>query len=287
MSSAVEARAYYARRRRLSLADPAARLFRTNTFIDNIVTAQFSSLVLPVTFAIDFKITGTAPNGCLFEVGDATTGAILWVDSNLGTMGFAAGDGTGAANNGTSGTVPLNHLGASAAVVSAGGVNYAVGDLITLTGGTFSQAVILRVETLAGSAVATVSIINHGAYSKAPANPVAQGSTTGVGTGATFTMTFVLTGGGLRKVVCAANPGDGTIRAWVNGSLKIAAIAAGGSFPNGWSDALNGWVGAVSGTANDRAPAGARANVSDLSIIGPLSAYTRQRPRQYYTGRLA
>lgn len=76
----------------------------------------------------------------------------------------------------------------SAAVVAAGGSGYAVGNTITLTNG-----VILTVATLTVSAVATVTITNAGlvAGGSEPVNPVAQVSTNGAGTGATFTLTWV------------------------------------------------------------------------------------------------
>lgn len=90
------------------------------------------------------------------------------------------------------------------ATVSAGGTGYAVGDTITLADGAAGIAPIgaparLLVLTLAGSAVATVSVVNQvlgaspsqgGSYFARQTNPVAQGSTTGSGTGATFTLTY-------------------------------------------------------------------------------------------------
>lgn len=75
--------------------------------------------------------------------------------------------------------------GCTAAVVSAGGTGYAVGDTITLTNGT-----VLTVATISGSAVATVTVTTPGLYT-ATTNPVAQASTSGSGTGATFTLTSV------------------------------------------------------------------------------------------------
>lgn len=102
------------------------------------------------------------------------------------------------------------------AAVSAGGSGYAIGDLITLTPGAYSPSnlptatppigcpAVLKVATLGGgNAVATVTIVNSfqqaqpendepvaGSYFLKPTNPVAQGTTTGSGTGATFTLTF-------------------------------------------------------------------------------------------------
>ena len=92
----------------------------------------------------------------------------------------------------------------TAAAISAGGTNYAVGDIITLVTGLNTSPPIgapvqLKVATLSGSAIATVTVVNQvpgtdevigGSYFAAQTNPVAQGSTTGSGSGATFNLTF-------------------------------------------------------------------------------------------------
>jgi hypothetical protein len=76
----------------------------------------------------------------------------------------------------------------SAAVKVAGGSGYAVNDTITLANG-----VVLTVATIATGAVATVTISNAGSVntSSIPANPAAQVSTSGAGTGATFNLTWI------------------------------------------------------------------------------------------------
>jgi uncharacterized protein len=74
--------------------------------------------------------------------------------------------------------------------VAAGGANYAVNDLVNLPNG-----VVLKVATLSGSAIASVTVQNAGivtAGQTVPTNPVAQQSTSGSGTGATFTLTWGL-----------------------------------------------------------------------------------------------
>ena len=92
----------------------------------------------------------------------------------------------------------------TAAAVSAGGTGYAVGDIITLIAGVNTSPPIgapvqLKVATLSVSAVATVTVVNQipgtdevvgGSYFQPQTNPVAQGSTSGAGTGATFNLTF-------------------------------------------------------------------------------------------------
>jgi hypothetical protein len=84
------------------------------------------------------------------------------------------------------GTVGMSAL---TTALASGGTGYAIGDTITLTGGTFTQAIVLTVATLSGSAVATFTTNNAGTYSVLPTNPVAQGSTSGGGSGATFNIT--------------------------------------------------------------------------------------------------
>lgn len=74
----------------------------------------------------------------------------------------------------------------TAPAVAAGGTLYAVADQITLQNG-----LVVQVATLSGSAVATVTIVNGGSFTtnNVSAGGLTQVSTTGAGTGATFTMT--------------------------------------------------------------------------------------------------
>lgn len=92
----------------------------------------------------------------------------------------------------------------TAAAVVAGGTGYAVGDIITLPLGPTTDAPIgapvqLRVETAPAGVVATVSVVNviigeatplGGSYFSPQTGTIAQDTTTGSGTGATFTLTF-------------------------------------------------------------------------------------------------
>ncbi len=87
------------------------------------------------------------------------------------------------------------------AVTNAGGTNYVVGDTITL-----SHGVTLQVLTIsAGGVVTSIAIINPGSISAGatPANPVAQVSTSGIGTGANFNLTW-----GISRID-TVNPGSG------------------------------------------------------------------------------
>jgi len=93
-------------------------------------------------------------------------------------------------------------LGAVSATVDDVGSGYAVGDEITLTGGTNTAAVVLRVTGETAGAVDTVEVVTAGLYTVIPGNSVAQGSSTGGGTGASFVVVWgvqavTITGAGL------------------------------------------------------------------------------------------
>lgn len=92
----------------------------------------------------------------------------------------------------------------TAATVVSGGTNYAVGDIITLPRGPITSPPIgapvqLRVATAPAGVVATVTVVNAiigsatplgGSYFAPQTGTIAQDTTTGSGTGATFTLTF-------------------------------------------------------------------------------------------------
>lgn len=92
----------------------------------------------------------------------------------------------------------------TAAAVAAGGSGYAVGDLITLAPGLSTNApigapAVLLVTAAPAGVISAVSVVSQvidatapplgGSYFGIQTNPVAQGSTTGLGTGATFNLT--------------------------------------------------------------------------------------------------
>lgn len=90
------------------------------------------------------------------------------------------------------------------ATVAAGGTGHAVGDIITLASGAVSSNPIgaparLLVLTAPAGVIGTVSVVAQvlgsspaqgGSYFARQTNPVAQGSTSGSGSGATFTLTY-------------------------------------------------------------------------------------------------
>ena len=105
-------------------------------------------------------------------------------DKATATFGFIGTD--------TDTPTTLRKVGATAVVVAGGGSGYAVNDTITLTGGTNTVDTVLTVtaETAGVIDAGGVSITTAGTYTVVPSNPVSQGSSSGGGTGATFTMTY-------------------------------------------------------------------------------------------------
>lgn len=94
--------------------------------------------------------------------------------------------------NGVNGWIyaPSSTFNAATSNAAVGGSNYAIGDTVTVAGGTYLSPAVLQVLTLSGSAIATVSVQIAGQYSVVPINPVAQATTSGAGSGATFNLTF-------------------------------------------------------------------------------------------------
>lgn len=74
--------------------------------------------------------------------------------------------------------------------VGAGGSGYAVGDVTTLAGGTFTTAATVSVVAVNAGAVTAVKISNEGVYSVAAPSTASQASTTGAGTGLTIITAF-------------------------------------------------------------------------------------------------
>lgn len=109
--------------------------------------------------------------------------------------------------------------------IAAGGTGYVTGDTVTLTGGTFTTATVLTITAVAGAVTAAV-ITTPGRYTVAPGSPVAQGSTSGVGTGATFTMTYALAATFLVGHLIFVS---GMVQAANNGLKRVTALTGSGT----------------------------------------------------------
>ncbi len=93
------------------------------------------------------------------------------------------------------------------AAVAAGGTGYTVGDILTVSGGTFGHAATLRVLTAPAGVVGTVEVVDPGDYSAAPSNPA---STTG-GTGTSCTVNLTMGTGEVTVIVEGEGSGSDEI----------------------------------------------------------------------------
>lgn len=84
------------------------------------------------------------------------------------------------------GTEPAMMVLLSAAVL-AGGTGYVVGDIVTVSGGTFTTAARVRVDAVNTGVVTAVSVYDPGVYSEPSSNTATTG---GTGTGLTLTNVF-------------------------------------------------------------------------------------------------
>ncbi|HXG10475.1 MAG TPA: Ig-like domain repeat protein [Gemmataceae bacterium] len=168
----------------------------------------------------DLTVLLVAPDGTLVQLLDGGTGA------NLTDTIF---DGY-AATSVVAGTGPYSGIfrpaaGVVTATIVSGGSGYAVGDILTVQGGTFATPAQLRVTMVgAGGAITAVAVVRPGGYAVGPTNPVSV--TGGTGTGATFTLTF---GPGLSAFNRKNYQGTWTLRIIDNVANGIAGTL------NGWS----------------------------------------------------
>jgi hypothetical protein len=115
--------------------------------------------------------------------GIAFTAAIQRVANGVGNTIFTLSTANGF-------LVPL--AGFATVAVGTQGIGYATGDKINIAGGIGISPAMLQVTGVgAGGNVTSAVMLATGVYSQLPENPVVQGSSTGAGAGATFTLTWV------------------------------------------------------------------------------------------------
>lgn len=186
-----------------------------NTALLNLITASPGTPENPTTPTTQFWVKGLPAPPWAYEYQyPADCLRACWVVPQYAT-GFAGGVPittavTGGAPSFWSGQPIRFKMGVdqfvpvTVAAVASGGTGYNVGDIITLASGPNTASPIgapaqLVVTAAPGGVVSTVSIVNvinnespvvGGSYFAPQTNPVAQGSTTGAGVGATFNLTF-------------------------------------------------------------------------------------------------
>lgn len=130
-----------------------------------------------------------AVDGGIVAVTIVSPGSYSITPSNPVQQASTSGGGAGAGF-----TCTFGSEGAEAVGLVSAGSGYAPGDTITVAGGTHTQAAVLSVGTISGTAttgpIATAFVSTPGEYTALPSNPVSQASTSGSGTGGTFNATW-------------------------------------------------------------------------------------------------
>ena len=146
-----------------------------------------------------------------------------------GGIAYSLPSGSGAETSLTVSNMKLHSL-----AINAGGSGYAVGDRVTLAGGTHTTAAVIRVLTLSTTAIATFSIVNAGVYTTTSTS-FTQGSTSGVGTGATFqTGTFSINATTIGNTGSFVNSGTYS-QLPVNPALAYGGVGSGAAFNLTWA----------------------------------------------------
>jgi hypothetical protein len=134
--------------------------------------------------------TGAGYNGAILSVTIDSPGNYTLFPSDPTTQRSTSGQGSGASFTLTSSAGGNQPVSVQKAEPASQGQGYAVDDRITIAGGTGS-AVILRVSAIVAGPgkVTAVTIDEPGSYSVFPDSPASQATSTGNGSGATFSLT--------------------------------------------------------------------------------------------------
>ncbi len=216
---------------------------------------QIQATLATGTAATTWRITLNIP-GQIQEVFDNIASGIASATVTAGTGYTSVPSATVTAPNIASGPQQQAIVSASLAItgtptVSAGGAGYAVNDKITLANG-----VILNVASVSAGAVATVTVMSAGQLTggAVPTNPNAQVSTTGSGTGASFTLAW-----GLGPLVISV-PGQGY-------SSATVTLSGGGGTGGSYAIVCSYWGNMAVAINNDTS--GIRAPSNIVVASGP------------------
>lgn len=184
--------------------------------------------VTSVTTAVEpCTSSGTEPSTTQAATGGSGHNLSLTIDwVPLTTLSLQPSGGTTTISNNA---VTFGVSASSTSTIASGGTGYTVGDALTLNGGTgCSTQPILIVQAVSAGVVSYYNVGNPGICTYTPANPVGVSSTTGSGTGATFTLSWTQTqGGGLISPTIQQNGGNlflnGTGAPWYSGTESILA----------------------------------------------------------------
>ncbi len=240
------------------------------TFLISLVTPL--SGVGTYSYAIGNLTTGPAITDGIKTVSRPTTGNLM--DQNQNRI-------TGEAPDFVTNAVTL----------VAAGRNYAVGDLLSVIGGTLAGSAPTQVPTellvtsAVGGAITGVSLFQAGAYTVEPANPVSVTDINGVGSKATFDLTYTSTAGDVFAVPTPTDNGPPFVLPYDQNTLPLiipgpqmtsSSVLAN---PDGSATAtdnlvLNGTNNATTVTFDRQIQPGSFTPANIISMEGPAGAIT-------------
>lgn len=141
---------------------------------------------------IDF--TFTAGTGIINAIHIADAGVYTSQASNPVLQNTSSGSGTGAkfevTYTDTAWEAKVDYVAdeATATAISVAGTGYTVDDIVTIVGGSFTEAATVKVTAVSGGVPTSVSVNSAGNYITTPSNPASTSG--GTGTGLTLTMTY-------------------------------------------------------------------------------------------------
>lgn len=144
---------------------------------------------------IDF--TFAAGTGIITAIHIADAGVYTAQASNPVSQGSSSGAGTGAKVEltyvDTAWETKVDYVAdeATVAAISVAGTGYTVNDIVTVVGGSFTEAATVIVDSVSGGVPTAVSVNSAGNYIATPGNPATTSG--GTGTGLTLTMTYATT----------------------------------------------------------------------------------------------
>lgn len=169
-------------------------------------TSEISAVIAAAGTAYVPGDTITLAGGTFATAMQLTVATTKVVSATVGVGGGGAGDlgnGAGVIVEGTTGTgtkfrasvtIAANAIASVQSITVAGSYTVNPTDLglepVTYISGASSGTVLTGAKLAVVMGVGTVSVSNVGSYTALPANPVAQGATSGGGVDATFTVTF-------------------------------------------------------------------------------------------------
>ena len=139
-------------------------------------------------------LTFSAETGIITDIHIADAGVYTSQASNPVLQNTSSGSGTGAKFEvtylDTAWETKIDYTAeeATAAAISAAGTGYTADDVVTIVGGTFTEAVTVTIDSVSGGVPTAVSVNTAGNYSSTPSNPAATSG--GTGSGLTLTMTW-------------------------------------------------------------------------------------------------